>query len=277
MVNEKYKIIYIMASILVATGCSSQLGCDCASVRIRMDGYKSFRHEYVNIQAGEPRDKVEALLGQAVDSNDYSVYYGAAQSNKQIRENIPGCIEIAYDNTGKVAHKRYVCLYATWKRATRIQMINSELVLVVGVTEYTAYEDADGNEILHGRWMFKSAELRIVGYYVDGVPNGIYRVCYGKGDRLYECWYKNGKREGMARWWDRSGKLIAECQFRDDAPWNGSIYSMDVVVEDSGQQSKKVKEYVLYYRDGQETVRNKETGVTSPVKGSGRWWKGSVR
>jgi hypothetical protein len=39
--------------------------------------------------------------------------------------------------------------------------------------------------------------------------------------REYQDYYSDGSREGLWKVWDRSGKLLEQCEYRNNYPWDG--------------------------------------------------------
>ena len=59
------------------------------------------------------------------------------------------------------------------------------------------------------------------GQLIDGIPNGIGRMTYGRGGFFYSGSYVNGLRHGKGKIIDASGKIIYDGEFKNDEKIDG--------------------------------------------------------
>jgi len=86
--------------------------------------------------------------------------------------------------------------------------------------------------------------------------------------REYQDYYFHGSREGIWKVWDKNGKLLKQCEYRNDYPWDGVCQLVDDkswlgeykngqpwngYIPKSGKDYYKQPEGWGYFIDGKET------------------------
>lgn len=108
--------------------------------------------------------------------------------------------------------------------------------------------------------------------YRNGLLNGLKKLYYnGKPDKvLEESYYKNGKKDGIAKWFSEDGLLIAEYQYK-----NGSFEGIQknyyedgsVLSEEMYENNVPIGTYHEYFPDG----TNKVVGEYDRGEKHGKW------
>jgi hypothetical protein len=78
--------------------------------------------------------------------------------------------------------------------------------------------------------------LSLLLWQVRGRTGTVY--IFNKDGKMEQKYYKNGLREGIWKTWDKAGKLINQCEYREDEAWDGVC------------QFQNLKAWICEYKDG---------------------------
>ena len=135
----------------------------------------------------------------------------------------------------------------------------------------------DGGIFANPPFSLHQGPFRSEATFSDGKLAGQWLITDAKGSKVFEMPYKNGNRNGVARWFYPGEQIFRRMQFAANVP-HGPLVQFDqrgkITRKENYQDGKRVENRITYYRP---TKRKQESKIILrgrvELNGNDQWWE----